>query len=70
MLKIIGIIIGIFVFAITAFIMGIQFWAEGQVIDAIMSAFGFNPIIAGLIAVLGSIALIFAIIKLASSTFG
>jgi len=67
--KIIAIIIAIPTFILIVIPMILTFWTEGIVIDALMEAFGINPIIAGLIAFLGIIALVYGLIKLASSTF-
>lgn len=70
MKGIIALIIAIPAFIYIVIPMVITFWAEGQVIDALMEAFGFNPVIVGLITILGFIGFIFLIIKVASSTFG
>ena len=67
--QIIAIIIAIPTFILIIIPMVISFWAEGQVTDALMEVFGFNPVIAGLITILGAIVFIIAIIKVASSTF-
>lgn len=68
-IKIILIIIGIPLFIFTIIPMIIQFWAEGQVIDALMSAFNVHPILSGLITIAGFLFFFLAIIGVAKSFF-
>ena len=68
--KIIGIIIAIPLLIFTLIPMFIQFWAEGLVTDAIMKAFGVNPLIAGLITICGLIVFIIAVFKVSVSILG
>ncbi len=68
--KIIGIIIAIPVLVFTLIPMFIQFFAEGIITDALMSAFGINPIIGTLVTVGGTIIFLTIIITVSKSVLG
>ncbi|RLF58610.1 MAG: hypothetical protein DRN27_04970 [Thermoplasmata archaeon] len=60
--KIIGIILAIPALILVLIPMFIQFWVEGLVTDALLSAFGISPIIGVLITIAGIIIFITAVI--------
>lgn len=68
--KIIGIIIAIPVLIIVLIPMFIQFFAEGIVTDAIMSAFGINPFIGVMITIAGSIIFILSVFTISKLVLG
>ena len=58
--KIVGLIIAI----PTISIIIINWWVEGQVVDAVLEAFGVHPIIIALISIVGLIVLIKIILNI------
>jgi len=68
--KIIGIIIAIPILILTVIPMIIQFFAEGVVIDSLLSAFGVHPIIGAAISIGGTIIFVVSLIAIGKSILG
>lgn len=67
--EIIGLVIAIPTFIVAVIVLVLKSWLEGLVTEPLMSAFGVNPVIIGIVSVVGIFCLILAIIKLAQEAF-